>query len=160
MSRQRLLLAGLLALLLAVGYWTRAAAPLPPAAPGSPVPAAGASRPSPASPAAAPAARSRPARNIFEYSNARPPAAEASPTTPTPELTPASPVSRATPEPPVRLVALLRRAGRLLAALSVRGEVAVVGPGDSVGGYRVVAIDEDSGVRLTGPDGAEESLRP
>jgi hypothetical protein len=55
---------------------------------------------------------------------------------------------------------LVRRAGAVKAALSLWGETVVLGVGEESGGYRVLAIDEESGVRLRGPAGAELSLAP
>jgi hypothetical protein len=61
---------------------------------------------------------------------------------------------------PVRLVGLIRRDGALRAALSIEGQVEVLGIGDEAGGYRVISIDEDVGVRLRGPDGLERAVAP
>jgi hypothetical protein len=36
----------------------------------------------------------------------------------------------------------------------------VLGEGEESRGYRVLSVDEDGGVRLKGPDGAELSLAP
>jgi hypothetical protein len=58
----------------------------------------------------------------------------------------------------VRLVGLLRRGGRLRAALAIVGETVVLAPGESSGGYSVVSIDEDEGVTLRGPDGSTVTL--
>jgi hypothetical protein len=63
------------------------------------------------------------------------------------------------PESPVRLVGILHTGATLRAALSVRGELLVVGVGDDASGYRVLSIDEE-GVRLRGPDGDELALAP
>jgi hypothetical protein len=70
--------------------------------------------------------------------------------------TPPEPATRA-PEP-VRLVGLVNRGGKLVAALSILGEVVVLGPGDEAEGYRVLSVDSDQGVRLRGPDGTERAL--
>jgi hypothetical protein len=56
---------------------------------------------------------------------------------------------------PLRLVGLVRRGGVLRAAIAFEGEVALAGVGESVFGYAVRGIDEESGVRLQAPDGAE-----
>jgi hypothetical protein len=63
------------------------------------------------------------------------------------------------PEAPVRLVGVVLRGGKRKAALAIRGELAVIGPGESADGYTVVAIDEEEGVRLVGPEG-EITLAP
>jgi hypothetical protein len=56
-----------------------------------------------------------------------------------------------------RLVGLVRRAGRLFAALAIEGDVLLLGPGESASGYTVLAVGEE-GIRLRGPDGREETL--
>ncbi len=56
-----------------------------------------------------------------------------------------------------RLVGLVRRAGRLMAALSVDGEVELAGPGDPVAGLTVLSVGEE-GVRVLHADGTEETL--
>jgi hypothetical protein len=101
-----------------------------------------------------------PARDPFRYANdgprvppSLPPAAVAAPPL----------VSAPVPAPtvaPLRLIGLVRRAGAVKAALSLWGETVVLGVGEESGGYRVLAIDEESGVRLKGPAGAEFSLAP
>ena len=80
------------------------------------------------------------------------------------------PVVRATPRPAVatvaatpaselpKLVGLVRRQGRLLAAFSVEGDVVLAGPGDAAGGVSVLEVSED-GVRVRRKDGSEERLR-
>ena len=60
----------------------------------------------------------------------------------------------------VHLVGLVRRDGALMAALSIGGQVEVVAVGDEAGGYRVLSIDEDAGVRLRGPDGFDRTVAP
>ena len=62
--------------------------------------------------------------------------------------------------PAVRLVGFVRADGRLRAALAIGGEVVVAGPGESAEGYTVVGVDEESGVTLRGPGGAESTLAP
>ena len=61
---------------------------------------------------------------------------------------------------PLRLIGLVRKGGAVKAALWLRGETVVLGVGEESGGYSVLAIDEENGVRLKGPDGAELSLPP
>jgi hypothetical protein len=103
-----------------------------------------------------------PDRNVFEYgpSAGRSPARTvAPPAIPAPDTggaTPAETTPRA-PEP-VRLVGLVNRGGKLAAALSILGEVMVLGPGEEAEGYRVLSVDSDQGVRLRGPDGTERAL--
>lgn len=110
-------------------------------------------------PAAAPASDVEPARlrDLFAYADepeAFPPARVTLLPTPTPGAAVATPA----PPPAVRVVGLVRRAGELRVALSERGQVVVVALGDSVGGRRVIAIDEDRGVCLRATDGREEWL--
>ena len=135
-------------------WWVLGRAPAPPPS------SAGADRPPRRPPRAATSAPVLPERNVFEYGEtpARPLAplavASARPRAIVPVETPS-----ATPAPPepVRLIGLVNRSGRVRAVLSVLGEVAVVGPGDEVQGYRVIAIEEDR-VRLRAPDGTERAL--
>ena len=79
---------------------------------------------------------------------------------------PAQPLDRRTvpelaspaPSPePVRLVGLVRRQGRLLAAFAVDGDVVLAGPGETAGGLTVLGVGED-GVRIRRRDGSEERL--
>jgi hypothetical protein len=56
-----------------------------------------------------------------------------------------------------RLVGLVEKGGRRVAALSIDGEVVVLGEGDSFGGVTVTAI-EDETVSLSGPEGDGETL--
>jgi hypothetical protein len=60
----------------------------------------------------------------------------------------------------VRVAGLVRRSGQLKAALVIRGEMTLAGKGEQAGGYTVLEVDEESGVRLRGPDGAEMVLPP
>ena len=53
---------------------------------------------------------------------------------------------------------LVRRAGVLRAALVVDGEVVLASAGDTVGGFRVLSLDEEGGVRLRDPEGLEATL--
>jgi hypothetical protein len=62
-----------------------------------------------------------------------------------------------TPPPGPRLVGLVSRGGRMVAALAADGEVVLAGPGETVAGVTVLAVDED-GVRIRRADGTEEVL--
>ena len=57
-----------------------------------------------------------------------------------------------------RLVGLVRRSGRLVAAIAIDGEVLLLGEGGAAGGFTVLGIGEET-VRLRGPEGEEETLR-
>jgi hypothetical protein len=63
-----------------------------------------------------------------------------------------------TPEARPRLVGLLSRGGRVLAALVAEdGEVELAGPGETAAGVMVVEIGDDS-VRVKRPDGTEVAI--
>jgi hypothetical protein len=109
-------------------------------------------------PAVAPV-RAAPSRNLFQYADERPP------DVPTPAiLAPPPPLQEPhaapDPVPAVRLVGLIRRSGHLAAALMVQGEMTVAREGERAGGYTVLTVDDEAGVRLRGPDGAEILLPP
>ena len=100
-----------------------------------------------------------PRRDVFRYADgpAREPAAvgaAASASAALPRR--AEPVP--TPPPGPRLVGLVRRGGRLVAALALAGEVELAGPGESAAGVTVLGVDED-GARVRRPDGSETTLR-
>jgi hypothetical protein len=57
------------------------------------------------------------------------------------------------------LVGLIRRGERLLAVLSIDGEVLVAGPGQTVAGTTVLSVDGEA-VRIRLSDGTEKSLAP
>ena len=99
-------------------------------------------------------------RNVFQYADGGAPAVrvEKSAGAPASTLVPLAPMPA--PSPLVRLVGLLRRGGRVRAALAISGETAVLAPGESAAGYTVVSIDEDEGVRLRAPDGSTIVLTP
>ena len=127
-----------------------------PSVPPPPRRAAAAPRPAPRE-TPAPGA---PGRTVFEFLE---PVAAPRATPPKPPPTPSVEASIApepVPPPAVRLVGLVHRGGALRAALSVRGTVVILGLGEESEGYRVLSIDEDTGVRLAGPDGAEQVLAP
>lgn len=125
--------------------------------PQPPRPRVAAPRPSLPRPAATPWA---PSRNLFQYADG--PAAASAPSTtvlPSAPRTVAPPGPVETP-PAVRVAGLVRRGGQLKAALVVRGEMTVAGKGERAGGYTVLDVDEESGVRLRGPNGEETVLTP
>jgi hypothetical protein len=62
-----------------------------------------------------------------------------------------------TPPPGPRLVGLVSRGGRMVAALAADGEVMLAGPGETAAGVTVIAVD-DEGVRIRRADGTEEVL--
>lgn len=67
-------------------------------------------------------------------------------------------MSTPAPEPVVRLTGFVRRGGTLRAALSVRGEVWLLAVGEAASGFTLLAADEEAGVRLRDPLGAELAL--
>lgn len=75
------------------------------------------------------------------------------------EAGPGAPAPRPTPSAAAgpRLVGLVRRSGRLLAALASDGEVVLAGPGEPAAGVTVLSVGED-GVRVRRPDGSEATL--
>ena len=151
--RPRLLVSAavLLAAFALAGRWTGPAAAPPDLRP-SASPTALASPP-----AADPAndeEKPRPTRDPFRYADESAPRAETRGGPPPPTLTPSATPS---PEREVRLVGLVRRPGGLRAAVVIAGEVVILRPGESSGGWTLVALDED-GARLRGPDGREEAL--
>ena len=107
-------------------------------------------------PSAGPAAPVDPAtiRDVFRFAErpAPPPVVRAIPK-PAPTAVAAAPASDLP-----KLVGLVRRQGRLLAAFSVEGDVVLAGPGDAVGGVSVLEVTED-GVRVRRKDLSEERLR-
>ena len=127
--------------------------------PTPPRPRVAAPRPSLPRPAALPWG---PSRNLFQYADG----ATGSTVSPAPLVTahgsralgPAL-IPAATPSA-VRVAGLVRRSGQLKAALVVRGEMTLAGKGEQAGGYTVLEVDEESGVRLRGPNGEETVLPP
>jgi hypothetical protein len=125
----------------------------------APAPTARTARRAARPPAAAAAVPEGPQRNVFEFAEAPvrlPTAPEERP--PAPAADPAEAVEASPAPPAVRLVGLVRRQGGLRAALSLYGNVVVLGPGDEAEGYRVLSVDEENGVRLRNPDGSEQTL--
>ena len=102
-----------------------------------------------------------PERNVFRFvepeREAPPPAPRA--LAPLMVPPPLAPVDTSASEP-IRLVGFVRRGGSVRAALSLEGSVSVVGVGEEAGGYSVLAVDEDAGVTVRTPDGAELLLAP
>jgi hypothetical protein len=103
-----------------------------------------------------------PSRNLFQYADDARVAAASSP----PQLVTVPRGSQAPIQAPsgapaaVRVVGLIRRGGQLKAALVVQGEMTLLGKGERAGGYTVLDVDDEAGVRLRGPDGAETVLPP
>jgi hypothetical protein len=64
----------------------------------------------------------------------------------------------ASPPPRTRLVGLVERGGQRAAALSIDGEVVILGEGDSSSGFTVLVVGDEA-VGLRGPEGEEETLR-
>ena len=120
------------------------------------------SRPRAAAPA--PAASSAPApavveprRNVFRFGD-EPHAEGARASGASSRRRAAEPAPAPVPETGPRLVGLVRRGGRLVAAFAAPdGEVELAGPGEAAGGVVVVAIGDDS-VRVRRPDGSEATL--
>ncbi len=69
----------------------------------------------------------------------------------------AAPAAAAPPASGPRLVGLVWRSERLLAALALGGEVVLLGSGEAAGGITVVAVGDDS-VRIRRGDGSESTL--
>jgi hypothetical protein len=91
-------------------------------------------------------------RDIFRFADDREAPSRAAPALVEDE---AAPLAPAPPGP--RLVGLIRRSGRLVAALALDGEVVLAGPGDSAAGVTVVSVGDDS-VRIRRADGGESTL--
>lgn len=156
--KRRVLVALAGAALLFVVALTRGAGPTAP-----PAPATSAARMPERSPLAVePSASPDPppsTRNPFVYggdsSSLRGDATMARPAPDPPLAPPDAPV----PEP-VHFVGFVRRAGGLQVALSIEGQIEVVAAGDEASGYRILSVDEESGVQIRGPDGLERTLAP
>lgn len=67
------------------------------------------------------------------------------------------PVEAPPPPPRTRLVGIVERGGQRAAALSIDGEVIVLGEGDSSSGFTVLVVGDEA-VGLRGPEGEEETL--
>ena len=101
-----------------------------------------------------------PARDIFRYAEAPAPSPRPSAVRPASAGLTALETLAPPPAPPLRLVGFVRRAEGLRAAVATSAGVVLVGPGDGVSGYTVLAVDEEHGLRLRGPDGEEHVLEP
>jgi hypothetical protein len=112
----------------------------------------------PRAPAAAATTQRRLARDPFRYEEAASRVPEHPVSTIEP-VQPQAPPAPATPEP-VRLSGFVRQGGQLKAVLSVYGTTVLAGAGEAAEGYRVIAVDEDAGVRVRAPSGEELLLRP
>jgi hypothetical protein len=104
-----------------------------------------------------PPVRRTPSRNIFEYAEDRR-APAVPPAAPPADVVPEA--SSPSPPPAVRVAGLVRRGNELKAALMVDGEMTVAGKGERAGGYMVLDVDDEAGVRLRGPAGEEMLLPP
>jgi hypothetical protein len=154
--RRTLVLAAVLAGALCVALVLPARRPDAPEAPVRPPrqPAVSARRPGTSTALTSP----MPGRNVFEYAEPAPSAAARAAPMPV-ASPPAEPPLPAAPEvPAVRLVGLVHRGGKLRAAISILGDVVVLAAGEESEGYRVLSVDEESGVRLRMPDGSEQSF--
>ena len=152
--KRPLLLAAVVGAALLGGLLLRAAGP----APATPRETPSAEVEVAAVPAPTPSPIPPPRRDLFRYADEL--AAPATPVTvlappvavePPPALEPPAPE-------PVKLVGLVRRAGGWRAALSIQGDVVVLGVGESSGGYEVVGIDEGEGVTVRDPQGQQRLL--
>jgi hypothetical protein len=154
--KRLLLAAAVVGAALLGGLLLRAAGP--PAGSAPPVPVAA---PVPvATPTPAPSAVPPPARDVFRYGDQPVTTRASAPIVavrPTPTVEPPPPLAPPAPEP-VRLVGFVRRDGAWRAALSIHGDVVVVGVGDASGGYEVLAIDEAEGVTVRDPQGQTRNL--
>jgi len=99
----------------------------------------------------------RPARDLFRY-DLEPGELERWPT-PDPGEEPEEVSATPEPAPRVRLVGFIRQGSELRAALSVLGRISLLGEGEAVEGFELVALEEDVGVRVRSPDGVEQELR-
>jgi hypothetical protein len=96
------------------------------------------------------------ARDPFRYVEPAPVRTVALPTLPTATPTPVPPPSAS----PLRVIGIVHKSGAVKAAISMWGETVVLGVGEESRGYRVLSIDEESGVRLKAPEGSELTLPP
>jgi hypothetical protein len=92
-------------------------------------------------------------RDVFHFAEARVPPARGASAHARAKREDAAPPAPAGP----RLVGLVKRAGRLVAALAADGEVVLAGPGETAAGVTVLTV-ADEGVRVRRADGSEETL--
>ena len=131
---------------LLVAMLTRGAGPARPSVPPEAPPPREVARPEETTPPEPLAAL--PARDIFRYAQPAPP--------PSSRLSAGAQTKPPAPSAaPVRLIGLVRRGGRLCAALAIAGEIDLAGAGETAGGVAVLSVDEDQGVRVRLPDGHE-----
>jgi hypothetical protein len=113
--------------------------------------------PAPAAPSPAPPGVVEPRRNVFRFGD-EPRTEEPRPSGGSSRRRGVGPEPTPAPEPGPRLVGLVRRGGRLVAAFAAPdGEIELAGAGETAGGVVVVAIGDDS-VRIRRPDGSEATL--
>jgi len=139
--------------LVVLGAWalTRDAA-APSRSPGPPV----ARSPSPPPSPAAPLAPSRSSRDPFRFADEGSGERGGEAARGSSEAR-VAPSPSPTPDPGPRLVGVVRRGTRTVAALSDGGEVELAGPGETAAGVVVVSIGDD-GVRIRRSDGTEAFL--
>jgi hypothetical protein len=113
----------------------------------------------PATPAPSRGPEPRPNRNLFAYEHPPEPAyvPDVPASRPLPAVAPA-PMEMAPAVPELRLLGLLSQGGQPRALLSVEGETALLGEGESLRGYAVLSI-ADHVVRLRHPERGEISVQ-
>jgi hypothetical protein len=149
---RRLLAAALVALVLTLAAFALGRAPAPSAGPALVARPAEAPRLAgevPARPTADPAG----IRDVFRFADESPAVAYGEPAAVSAKGESAAADVPAGPH----LAGLVRRAGRLMAALSVDGEVELAGPGDAAAGVTVLSVSEEE-VRVRRADGTEQTL--
>jgi hypothetical protein len=92
-------------------------------------------------------------RDVFHFAGERIPAAHGAAAEVLQEKEEAGP----SVPPGPHLVGLVKRAGRVVAALAEDGEVFLAGPGETAAGVTVLSVG-DEGVRVRRADGTEETL--
>jgi hypothetical protein len=94
-------------------------------------------------------------RDIFRYADRTPVESRPGSSAMQPPIPDPTEVSEE--ESRARLVGLMRKGGRPVAALVIDGEVVVLGEGESSGGFTVIAVDAEA-VSLWDPEGEAETL--